>query len=119
MSNHHESKLQISCVNWFRYMYPQYGKLLFAVPNGGLRSVSTAKILKAEGVVAGVSDLLFMVARKGYHGLCIEVKIHPNKQTDSQMAWQKLVEKQGYQYKVVYNFEDFQNEMYVYLEENV
>ena len=33
----------------------------------------TGARLKAEGVVAGVSDLLLLVPRGKYHGLCIEM----------------------------------------------
>ena len=55
-----ESKIQIACVNWFRYQYPKYKKLLFSVPNGGARNSITGAILKMEGALAGVSDLIFL-----------------------------------------------------------
>lgn len=48
-----ESKLQQSCITWFRLQYPRLAKLLFAVPNGSRRDVVTGAILKWEGVVAG------------------------------------------------------------------
>lgn len=46
---------QVGFVNWFRGNFP--GVLIFAVPNGGKRSIATGKKLKAEGVVAGIPDL--------------------------------------------------------------
>ena len=52
-----EHDLQVSCVNWFRYKYPQYSKLLFAIPNGGYRTKTTAKYMRAEGQLAGLPDL--------------------------------------------------------------
>jgi hypothetical protein len=40
---------------WFRQTYPD--TLIFAIPNGGLRSKSQALKLKVEGVVPGIPDL--------------------------------------------------------------
>lgn len=45
-----------------------------AIPNGGLRSKAQAGKLKAEGVKSGVCDTFLPVARRGYHGLYIEMK---------------------------------------------
>ncbi len=50
-----ESEEQEGFVNWFRAKFP--GALIFAIPNGGHRAISTAKRLKAEGVVSGIPDL--------------------------------------------------------------
>lgn len=54
-----EHDIRCSCIKWFRAQYPQLSKLLFAVPNGGFRNKATAGKMKAEGVVAGVSDILY------------------------------------------------------------
>ena len=43
-------------VSWFRKTYPAIR--ILAVPNGSQRSRTTGARLKAEGVVAGVPDLL-------------------------------------------------------------
>ena len=50
-----ETEEQEGFVNWFRAKF--HGVLIFAIPNGGHRAISTAKRLKAEGVVPGVPDL--------------------------------------------------------------
>lgn len=42
-------------VTWFRLKYPEV--LIYAVPNGEHRAISTAKKLREEGVVSGVPDL--------------------------------------------------------------
>ena len=102
-----ESKLQTNLVNWFRLAYPEYAGVFFSVPTGGKRSVITAAILKREGALAGVSDLLLLVARNGYHGLCIEVKFEKGKQSDSQKLFQKNVEEQGFLYVVVNELDSF------------
>jgi len=46
---------QVGFVNWFRTKFPKV--LIFAIPNGGKRSIGAGKKFKAEGVVAGIPDL--------------------------------------------------------------
>ena len=84
---HIESKIQISCVNWFRIQFPMY--VLFAIPNGGARRLIEGKILKAEGTMAGVSDLFLMFGNGTYNGLFIEMKTEKGRQTDTQKLFQK------------------------------
>ena len=104
-----ESQLQQNCIQWFRFQYPKYGRLLFAVPNGHKRNIVTAVKLKKEGVVAGVSDLILLVPNKTYNGLCIEMKIGKGKQTESQKEFQSDVEQTGYKYSVCRTLEEFIN----------
>jgi hypothetical protein len=75
--------------------YPEL-KLLYAVPNGGMRNVIVARKLKAEGVRSGVPDLVLPVPRGTFHGLYIEVKHGDNKPTPEQYAWMKALTEQGY-----------------------
>ena len=46
---------QQGLVLWFRGRFPE--TLMFAIPNGEYRAMTTAKKLRAEGVVPGVPDL--------------------------------------------------------------
>ena len=46
---------QARLVMWFRRTYPDI--LIFAIPNGGLRSKTQGMKLKVEGVVPGIPDL--------------------------------------------------------------
>lgn len=55
-----EHRIQCSCVKWFNLKYPKLKGRLFAVPNGGRRDTVTGDKLKAEGVTAGVSDLILL-----------------------------------------------------------
>jgi len=50
-----EHEEQVGFVNWFRARFP--GVLLYAIPNGGHRSISVGKSMKAEGVTPGIPDL--------------------------------------------------------------
>lgn len=113
--SHEESKIQISCVTWFRLQYPKLKLLLFAVPNGGARRRAEAQIMKAEGTTAGVSDLLLLFPAKHYHGLCIEMKTEKGRQSDSQKIWQQSAEFAGYKYIICRSFEDFREQVSAYL----
>ncbi len=110
---HEESKLQRSCVTWFRLQYPEY--VLFAVPNGGYRNVKEAAIMKAEGVLAGVADLFLMLPRKGYSGMFIEMKYGLGKQSNEQIKFQTNSEEQGYKYVVANSLEGFMSEVNSYI----
>jgi hypothetical protein len=104
---HAESKLQIACVQWFRLSYPQYKRLLFHVPNGGYRSKVTAAIMKREGVVSGVADLLLLAPNGKYNGLCIEMKTPKGRQSELQKLWENAVVEENYKYEIVRNIEQF------------
>lgn len=100
-----EHDLQCSCVSWFRYQFPQYAPLLFAVPNGGSRRIVEAQRLKAEGVLSGVSDLIFL-APSG-KPLLIEMKTSAGRQSPEQKIWQKDVEDAGYTYVIARSLDEF------------
>lgn len=116
---HAESEIQQACVAWFRWQYPQYSRLLFAVPNGGGRSKVEAQIMNGEGVVAGVADMLLLVPSLRYHALCLEFKrtairyvegkeyLLKTYQSPAQKEWQAAVESMGYKYVVVRSLEEF------------
>jgi hypothetical protein len=110
---HQESNLQQQSVKWFRYAYPKF--IIFAIPNGSQRNVITASILKAEGVLSGVSDLFLMEPRKGFHGLFIEMKIKPNKTTKEQDWFLQAAHQRGYKCAICYSFDEFKNEIENYL----
>jgi hypothetical protein len=114
---HKESQLQIQCVRWFRYAHHDLYDVLFAVPNGGARNKAEASIIKSEGVISGVSDLLLLHANCAFHGLCVEMKTEGSyyRQTDNQKRWQRSVEAQGYKYIVCDNIDSFMTEVDNYL----
>lgn len=106
--NHDESTLQCQCVKWFRLRFPDLAPLLFAVPNGGARNKVTGAILKGEGVVAGVADLILLVPDGvEFHGMCIEMKTPAGRQSKAQRDWQYAVANKGYRYEVVRSFAGF------------
>lgn len=100
-----EHELQCACVHWFRMQHPSISTLLFAVPNGGARNMITGAKLKAEGVTAGVADLILLVPQN--KPIFLELKTKIGRQSDSQKEWQKSVENAGYAYHVIRSVDDF------------
>ena len=117
--NNREHQEQVAVILWRDSnlgKYPQL-KLLHAIPNGGKRNVAVARKLKAEGVKAGVCDLFLPVAKKGYHGLYIEMKIKPNTPKGKQKEFIRDVEEEGYLVYVCYNAEEAVEVLKGYLKE--
>jgi hypothetical protein len=113
-----ESALQSACVTWFRLQYPRMSRLMFAIPNGHHRNKRTACILKAEGVVAGVSDLILLVPSKTHACLCIEMKAGKSgRQSQHQLAFQRDAEGVGNRYIICRTFDDFRNAVTQHLNE--
>lgn len=113
-----EHTLQVSCVNAFRILYPQYKRLLMAIPNGGYRTRTTACMMKAEGQQAGVPDMLLALARRGYHGLWIEMKNgKAGRVSDHQKEMIALLREQGYACAVCRTQDEFLRYVKAYIEE--
>lgn len=111
-----EHRIQCECVRWFSLQYPRLYGRLFAVPNGGRRDATTAAKLKAEGVVAGVADLILLKSNRDYGALLIEMKTRKGRQRDSQKQWENTVcADSEYKYVVCRSFDDFKREVDDYL----
>lgn len=101
---------------WQQNKWPEL-ELLYHVPNGGKRDKATAAKLKGQGVKPGVPDLALPVAKCGYHGLFIELKVGRNKTTALQDRWLENLREQGYYTKVCYGWEEARDTLVEYLEE--
>ena len=75
-----EARLQAAIVEWVRAVAPN--TLVFAVPNGGLRSKAEAARLRWTGVLAGVPDLVVVAPVGRVHFL--EVKTSTGRLSDKQ-----------------------------------
>jgi hypothetical protein len=93
-----ERRHQVALIKWVRTVKDAYPvlDLLYAVPNGGYRNIYVARKLKAEGVRAGVADLCLPAARRGYHGLYLEMKSEEGVATKEQKAFLRGVLEEGY-----------------------
>ena len=112
---------QVVLFQWAALAKCKYPELawLYAVPNGGLRSKAVAGKLKAQGVKSGVPDIQLDVARQGFHGLRIELKVPevkavpgitkrkaPGRTSVEQDAWLEQLRAQGYRAEVAYGWSD-------------
>lgn len=115
MPRHIESQLQRACVQWFGLQFPDIRPLFFAVPNGGTRRRIEAAMMKAEGITAGVADIVMLYPNNAYHGLCIEFKTEKGRQSDAQKLFQQKVERAGYRYIVIRDIDSFIREVKAYI----
>lgn len=111
----YESDLQMLCIQWFRYSYPKYRMLLFSIPNGGKRNLSTAIRMKREGVISGVSDLFLSIPRHGFHGFYIEMKYGKNKLSENQEAFFQEARMHGYKCELINSLDNFIDQINNYL----
>lgn len=117
MTEHAE---QVALFEWAEWImntgkYPEL-KWMFAVPNGGHRYVTVAKKLKAEGVKAGVPDVLLPAPSLwGEIGLAIEMKFGKNKTTKKQDKWLVGLRELGWRVVVCYSFDEARWEIEHYL----
>jgi len=130
-----EAELQAACCRWFDNQYPQYtkfitvqkkvrGKIVYKVQrvsllccnaNGGYRDIREARNLSKQGISVGVADLTLYVKKQNIPALLIELKARKGKQSEAQTEFQKLAEAQGYQYALIFNFDDFKTTIENYL----
>ena len=91
---HDEANFQVGVVRFLRMA----GHFVFAVPNGGSRNIIEAANLKAQGVMAGVSDLIVLLPGKKVY--FIELK-NPNgkgRQSPAQREFEDNVRAYGNEY---------------------
>jgi len=100
-----ENRIQQSAFMWFHNTYPEYRGLFFRVKNEGHSRISGA-IGKATGIIPGVSDMIMLLPFGKV--MFFEFKIETGRQSNSQKAWQSIIEKVGYNYYLVHSLKEFQ-----------
>ena len=123
LSEHAE---QSAVIMWARMMEGKYPELrwLHSSLNGIVIPATVAvraKIInhmKAEGMKRGVPDLFLPVARRGFHGLFIEMKIIGGVLSEEQKEFLAFAAEQHYLDKVCYNADEATETLEWYLERN-
>lgn len=101
---HAESHFQIQVVRTLKLA----GFLVFSVPNGQRLNLRRAMLAKAEGLLAGVSDLVVVLPQGRV--VFVEIKSPDGKgrQSPAQKDFQAKVELLGHNYQVWQSWEDVQ-----------
>lgn len=112
-----ESQEQQTLFQWAAWASGKYPKLetIYHIPNEGKRSLATGGKLKAEGLKAGFPDIGLPVAKRGYHGLYIEMKSQKGRLSPEQKEWQNRLTKYGNLSIVCYGFEEARDAILWYL----
>lgn len=108
---HKESELQIQCVRWFAYEYPHLRMLLYHPKNEGTANGRVrGAIAKAEGVVAGVADLILQApSTDGFSCLAIEMKTPAGRQSQEQKLFERYITAANGKYVIVRTFDGFKS----------
>lgn len=99
-----EHALQSSILEYLR-LNARKDAYWFAVPNAGKRSFAQGTWMKAEGLTAGVSDLVFMLPG----GKCawLELKRSPKqRQTAEQIIFEEICKDLEHSYAVAHTFDE-------------
>ena len=119
----HEAYEQQVIFQWAflnRNRHPELKWQFFAVPNGGSRHKLEAANLKKQGVKAGVSDMLLLVSRGGYHGVALELKKPGGKKPSAnQLNFLASMKKHGYYSKTAYGAEEAIKTIELYLNNKI
>lgn len=91
---------------------------IFSIPNSGNFDAIRGKLLKNEGLRAGVPDMFLPVACNNYHGLFIEMKIRKGgKVSPKQKEWMNVLSRQGYKTAVCEGFGEARKTVMGYYDE--
>ncbi len=98
-----EAQEQIALVEWCDLMRIK----IIHIPNEGKRTLYSGRELARMGLRRGVPDLFIPAARKGFHGLFIELKrIKGGRVTEYQQKWIDTLNNRGYLAIVCYGADE-------------
>jgi len=125
-----EDEHQMALFQWAalnQERYPEFKKLLFAVPNSGVfgndkrTRVIRAMKMKAMGMKNGVADIILLVPSGSYHGLVVELK-RPETEgktkgrlSEDQKEFGEMACKNGYKVVCCYGWEEAVGEIEGYM----
>ena len=123
-----EHQEQVNLFNWIKVNEYRHSKLrcIFAIPNGGYRTKTTAVNMKREGQKAGVWDIFiacpkFVDGELVYLGMWIEMKADKNRLTPHQKEFKETLSHEGaeYAWAVCYSWHDAAKRICDYLDLNI
>jgi hypothetical protein len=103
---HNEQKEFFRIIRELRRLEVSAAYVTIGIPNAAKRGKHLSAYMKAEGLTAGVPDILCLapgvINGKQYHGLAIEMKFGKNTSTPEQMDFQSDLSHFGWYVKVCY-----------------
>ena len=90
-------------------------KLLYAIPNGGKRTIQVAIKLKREGVKAGTPDVCLPYPINGYGALYVEMKTDDGPVSPDQKKRIKELQEAGNKVVIARSFEQARDAILLYL----
>jgi len=117
-----EFQEQAALVKWLS-MHPTLKDFYCKIPNDGLRTPITGRLMQLTGLRKGAGDLLIYYPNSRYHGLWIEMKRNKKytaseRRTETWVAqekFQNIVKSVGYAHFFCYGWEDAKNVIEAYL----
>jgi p-aminobenzoyl-glutamate transporter AbgT len=100
-----ESRIQSDCFTWHWNTFPHERGQLFMVYNTP-KNAAHGSILKAMGMLAGASDLIYLASSGKIYFL--ECKKPGGIQSDAQQTFERNVRTLGHYYLLFYSLEQFQ-----------
>lgn len=116
-STNEEHRLQCSEMSYMKAAHPDLVRVCFAVPNGQKRTDVQTAWLHNEGLINGVSDIVFLKPNKFYPYLCLENKTAKGIQSLEQKLFQEAVERQGGKYVIIRSLDEFVKTIEDYLKD--
>lgn len=111
-----EHQIQAALFQWLRAVHPKV--IAYAIPNAARRSPQQAAYLKAEGLRAGMPDVVIAKACGGFHGLYLELKRDKGRLADSQRETLMALANEGYACAIAWNLDEAIELITQYLEGN-
>lgn len=111
----HQEQAKLFC--WASLNKPNIPQLdlLYANLNGGKRSITVGKKLKAEGGKAGIPDVILPYPCNGHGALYLEIKTRTGALRREQRVWIKKLTDAGNKVVVARSFEQARDAILLYL----
>ncbi len=100
-----EARIQAAIVAYVRTVAPPPAALIFAIPNGGLRTKAEAGLLRWTGALAGVPDLCLVLPHRS-RCCFLEVKTPAGRLSVAQVDMLNTFDAMGVNYAIVRSIED-------------
>ena len=110
-----ESQLQAECVRYMRNVLSVVYGTFFSVPNEGKRNPVNASRMIAQGLLAGIPDLVWC---RNAQVVFFELKTTKGKLSAKQKLIHENLKTEGFEVYVVKSFEEFKNIVTLILKTN-